>query len=85
MNRVQFLNEAINIVESRMYGDPKDCLQAIADLWSAYTGKEFTIEDVGVMMMLLKIARIKFNSSEDSWLDIAGYSAITYEASNPSR
>ena len=58
MNRVQFLNEAINIVESREYGDPKDCLQAIADLWTAYVGKHtFTKEDVGIMMMLLKIAR----------------------------
>ena len=92
MNRVQFLNEAINIVESREYGDPKDCLQAIADLWTAYVGKHtFTKEDVGIMMMLLKIARIKsscrpaISRQADSRLDIDGYSAITYEASNPSR
>ena len=95
MNRVEFLNETINIVESRKDGDPKDNLQTIADLWTAYVGKHtFSKEDVGIMMMLLKIARIKSNCSDDgfiepgtadSWLDIAGYSAITYEASNPSR
>ena len=70
MNRVEFLNETINIVESRKYGDPKDNLQTIADLWTAYVGKHtFSKEDVGIMMMLLKIARIKSNCSDDGFIE----------------
>ena len=58
------------------YGSPEDSFGMIARLWSAYTGYEFNPEDVAVMMVLLKAARIAGGSrSMDNWVDIAGYAA----------
>ena len=82
MNKKQFLEEVQEIVVNRgdSYGSASYTLQNIAKLWSEYKGTGFSVQDVGIMMMLLKIARMKTDRSADSWLDIAGYSAITYEA-----
>lgn len=82
MNKTQFLDEVQEIVVNRgqNYGTASHNLQNIANLWSEYKGTGFSVQDVGIMMMLLKIARMKSDRSADSWLDIAGYSAITYEA-----
>ena len=82
MNKKKFLEEVQEIVINRgdNYGSASYNLQNIANLWSEYKGTGFSVQDVGIMMMLLKIARMKTDRSADSWLDIAGYSAITYEA-----
>lgn len=82
MNRKALLAKALSTVENKNYGEPVDNFQNIANLWSEYKEIGFTVEDVGIMMMLLKIARIKHDPSEDSWVDIAGYAAITHEASS---
>ena len=58
------------------YGKPENNFGVIADLWSAYTGTEFTAKDVTMMMALLKIARIASGTAtEDSFVDLAGYAA----------
>ena len=61
------------------YGKPEDNFQNIANLWNAYLDeKRFTSDDVAVMMILLKIARLKGSNdigNLDSWVDICGYAA----------
>lgn len=62
------------------YGKPEDNFGAIARLWSAYTGFDFTALDVAMMMALLKIARIRSGTAtEDSFVDLAGYAACAAE------
>lgn len=89
MNRKYFINKLEETVQDRGndYGSPAENLQNIANFWSEYKGIEFNVQDVGIMMMLLKIARLKQDTgmprqrySFDSWLDIAGYALVTTEA-----
>lgn len=83
MNRVDILDLAHQAVAERgeNYGKPNENFERIAQLWSSYADHEFQIEDVGIMMMLVKVARLMENPHhQDSWVDIAGYSAITAEA-----
>lgn len=62
------------------YGTPENSFSAIADLWSAYMGHEYTALDVAMMMALLKVARIKTGSdTKDSFIDLAGYAACAGE------
>ncbi len=44
-------------------------------MWSDYLDATVFAEDVAVMMILMKIARIKGGGSLDCWVDIAGYAA----------
>jgi len=76
------LEEAATAVRERenSYGSPEESFDKTARLWSAYLGHQFTEQDVGIMMMLLKIARMqKYEMHKDNYKDIAGYAAITYE------
>lgn len=79
MTREGFLNSAKQIVcndREEQYGTPEDSFQAIADLWTAYYGRRITPEDVGIMMALLKVARIRTGVyKEDSYTDAIGYMA----------
>ena len=62
------------------YGSPEDNFKAIADLWSAYLNRDISPQDVAMMMILLKVARIKNGGgSGDSYVDIAGYAACAGE------
>lgn len=62
------------------YGNPEDNFSTIADLWSAYLNREVSSQDVAMMMILLKVARIKNGGgSGDSFVDIAGYAACAGE------
>jgi len=62
------------------HGNMEDNFTTIAKLWSVYTGSEITAIDVGVMMNLLKCARIKSNASHiDNYIDGAGYMACAGE------
>lgn len=83
MKRADILQAAEKCVtgqREREYGSPENNFDIIAKFWSIYTGHLITAKDVGMMMALLKIARIKSgNATEDSYVDIAGYAAITGE------
>ncbi|ASW31398.1 hypothetical protein SEA_LOKK_54 [Mycobacterium phage Lokk] len=69
--------EIINGQRAKDYGDAKENHIRIATLWKAYTGVEFTPEDVAVMMILLKIARFMENGyHQDTVVDIAGYAGV---------
>ena len=64
------------------YGSPEDNFRRIAGLWNEYVKSRslgcviFEPEDVAIMLILLKVARIASgNLKEDNWVDIAGYAA----------
>ena len=69
------LDEAKNVVYQRnaAYGQPEDNFAITAELWSAYLGTPIQPEDVGMMMILLKVARQRYQHKKDNLVDIAGY------------
>ena len=68
------------------YGSPEDSFQKIADLWSAYLGYDVAPIDVGMMMALLKIARVAGGrGTDDSFVDLAGYAACAGEIAGRTR
>lgn len=73
--------EQVNGSRQQDYGTPEDNFQTIADLWMAYkSGYKFSSEDVAVMMMMVKIARIASgNYKTDNYIDLAGYAACAGE------
>lgn len=88
MTRTELLTRADHIVNGRRneeYGGPESSFCRIAELWNAYLMEPnfLSPEDVAVMMMLVKIARIAESNymSADSWVDIAGYAACGAELS----
>jgi len=67
----------------KTYGDPGKNLRLIAQYWSTHTGITITETDVCIMMQLLKIARLRNDPEhEDSWIDIAGYTALKNRIKN---
>tara|TARA_R110000822_G_scaffold44890_4_gene120314 strand:+ start:2277 stop:2540 length:264 start_codon:yes stop_codon:yes gene_type:complete len=81
MNRGECLAAAEAATKDRevSYGTPADNFTLIADLWSQYLRKRVSARDVGMMMVLLKVARLANGKHDDSLVDIAGYAAITSE------
>lgn len=75
-----FLDTAKQIVHGdreKTYGDPGKNLRRIAGYWSTHLGIDITQNDVCIMMMLLKMARLGNDPEHvDSWVDIAGYVAL---------
>ena len=62
------------------YGDKVHNHNNIARLWSAYLDTEIKAHDVAILMTLLKVARTKLGVvSEDTYIDMAAYSAIAGE------
>ena len=62
------------------HGKMEDNFRTIARYWSLHLGVYITPGDVGVMMSLLKIARIKSNvKHEDNYIDGCGYLACAAE------
>lgn len=86
MIRTEILKKAESIVNGdrdQTYGQPENNFSMIAELWSAYKGVSFTAVDVGMMMSLLKIARIRSNPEQgDSFIDLAGYAACAAECAD---
>jgi len=88
--REDLLNRAKKIVCSDrdlQYGSPEDSFTQIAEFWNAYLypGQTQSIKakDVGMMMILLKIARQSHKPKEDNLIDIAGYAACVGEIERP--
>lgn len=84
MSREEVLDRAKAIVmgeRNTQYGIPEDSFSMIAKLWTAYLGNDIGPEDVAIMMMLLKVARLSGSGYQntDSWVDIAGYAACGAE------
>lgn len=74
---MSILKEAEAKVEERArnYGHPAINFEIIRQMWSAYLGRQLSIRDVAMLMVLLKVARIPFGNGivDDTLLDIAGY------------
>lgn len=84
MTRRKLLEKAAVIVcedRNQQYGGPENTFKDIAQLWAAYLDEQIGPEDVAIMMILMKVARLKASSyqSGDSWTDIAGYAACGAE------
>lgn len=94
MTRSEILETARKCVcgeREQDYGTPENNFETIGHLWSIYLNAahpewdariaSITAKDVGVMMALLKIARIATGTSMDSYVDLAGYAACAGEIS----
>lgn len=85
MKKEDILEKAKNIItgeRQNAYGEVEDNFQTIANLFNAYLKSkancksEITAQDVAVMMILVKVARISSgHHKDDNWIDIAGYAA----------
>ena len=79
----EILSEATRLVgtdRQKDYGDKVENHNNIARLWSAYLDIKIEAHDVAIMMALLKMARTKLGAvSEDTYIDMAAYSAIAGE------
>ena len=74
-------DHAVNGERDQQYGDPGKNFERIAEYWGTYLGTQIGPEDVAIMMMLVKIARLEGSEykHKDSWVDIAGYAACGCE------
>lgn len=83
MDRVKILElakAAITGEREQDHGEMESSFEVIAEFWSSYMGTKITAKDVGIMMALLKIARIKTGHDErDSFVDACGYMACAGE------
>jgi hypothetical protein len=88
-HREQLLADASELVcgdRAKVYGPPAHNFARIAALHTAYlgllpAGHVITTQDVAIMQILTKIARlIHTPDHRDSWVDIAGYAAAGYDA-----
>lgn len=83
MDRKECLDAAKQCVcsdRAQQYGTPQKNITKIAELWSIFKGVKFSPQDVGVMMALLKIARISSGQSkDDNYIDACGYLSLSCE------
>jgi hypothetical protein len=79
VNRSELLDTAKNVItkdRAATHGDAEENFDIIARYWSIHLGIPVKKEDVAVMMVLFKTARIKTNPSHiDNWIDGIGYFA----------
>lgn len=88
--RQSLLEEAMTIVNgprNTSYGAAEDNFERIAAHWRVFLKNRFDVDlpltagDVGIIMALMKIARLEFDPDHyDSWVDLAGYAATGYQA-----
>jgi len=93
MNRTDILNATINVTSNDRltdYETPEDSFSTIADYWNVRlrhkgllaVGKELNATEVGMLLMLMKVARQEVSPSKaDHYVDMAGYAACTGEIS----
>jgi len=83
MKRAEILDEAkecVMVDRAADHGDLEDNFALIARYWSNHLDAQITPADVGIMMTLLKIARMKGNPNhKDNYVDGAGYLACAAE------
>lgn len=70
--------QLINGERAKDYGEPHQSFEKIAKFWSTYLHHEITVTDVGIMMILLKVARNgRGKNKPDNFVDICGYASLT--------
>jgi hypothetical protein len=81
--RTSVLKEADNLIcedRNKSYGPVYSMYDRIASGWSTILNTNITKEQIGMMMVWMKIARlINAPNHRDSWVDVAGYAALTAE------
>lgn len=78
----EFIEKLESILKDReeKYGNAGDSFDLIAKYWSSYLDIEITKEDVGIMMILLKVSRYNIEKDNlDTFIDIGGYASLGYE------
>jgi hypothetical protein len=81
--RNDILAKAKDAVKERgeNYGKPSENFTITAALYEAHLAIPMTPFDVGALHILNKLARLHSDPTHvDSWVDIAGYAAVTCEA-----
>jgi len=82
--RQQILRKAqgqLESTEKQGYGEGGNGLPVVAQMWSAYLGRDIRPADVAAMMIMLKISRIQNSPErEDHWVDICGYAGLGAES-----
>lgn len=69
--------QLINGERAQDYGEPHSSFEKIAKLWSTYLHTEITVTDVGMLMILLKVARNgRGKNKSDNFVDICGYASL---------
>ena len=63
----------VNGERAQAYGPVKDSFNRIAQMWSVVLGTTVTAEQVGLMLITMKVARQVNASKRDNLVDIAGY------------
>lgn len=80
------LKDAINVVYDRSsekakeYGPFDESMASAAIIASELTGKEITTLDFYKCMMALKLARLKYSSKEDTFLDLVAYIGAAHKS-----
>lgn len=95
MKRTEILDGAKMAVSGDRYGSPEDNFGMIAAFWENYLNAKYdpkecrisiTAEDVSLMMIQLKTARIiSGHGGLDSWVDICGYGCCGGEIATESK
>ena len=83
MTRQDCLERTKDILDERdtTHGRAEDNFSLCAQLWNETFGTNFSMEDVALALMLLKVSRI-YSSEEpnqDNYIDICGYAALACE------
>ena len=76
------LEEAKELVKGdrqKEYGDKLTNHENIAAFWSIFLRKKITPHDAAMCMALVKVARLMHARKQDSYIDLAAYSAIAAE------
>lgn len=74
---LQEVDQLIHGERAQDYGDAQENFQRIANLWASYKNVDFSVQDVAIMLGLLKISRLAHTPDHrDSWIDLAGYAAL---------
>lgn len=81
-NIIKQVEKCIMNDRQNTYGTPEDNFQKITDYWNTYLNIKddtfkLTKQDVAIMMVLLKVARMGTSPNHlDNFVDAAGYSII---------
>lgn len=82
--RAEILDEAARLIAAdgergTAYGSPAENFGRIAVGWSVILEKPISAEQVALCMAWLKIARLVHSSTQDGYVDGAGYIALAAE------
>jgi len=76
----ELLHDTADLIDgerAKDYGEPEESFSDISSYWSKYLGVPISSFDVGIMMILMKVARGgRGRFKKDNLVDICGYAAL---------